>query len=155
MPLVLIKGIPESFKLEKADPSGDTFVMIKPATVAEQAARDDLNARATRTIRSSSPDAIEVKSEWTFSQRQALEVFLTMVDCNVMVQESDAEGKPSGDAKALFKTGRNTRGEAYLDMNRIQFTEAWGKLPTEVADEIHSKVLKKNPQWDPFATIPG
>lgn len=152
MPLVLMKGIPEAYKLEKADPSGETFVTIKPATVAEQAARDDLNSKATRTIRSSSPDAIEVKSDTTYSQRQALEVFLTLVDSNIMLQDTDAQGAPLGEPKPLFKITRSSRGEPYLDMNRLQFTDSWGKLPTEVAEEIHSKVLAKNPQWDPFAT---
>lgn len=150
MPLVLTKGIAETYKLEKADPSGDTYVVIKPATVAEQAARDELQAKSVRTFRAGQPDAIEVKSDATFSQRQSLEVFLSMIDCNIQMQDTDPDGKPVGEPKQLFKIGRRTNGEPYLDMTRIQFVEAWGRLPMPVADEIHSKVLAKNPQWDPF-----
>lgn len=150
MPLVITKGIAETYPLDKADPSGETTVTIKPATVAEQAQRDELFAKQVRTYRAGSPDAIEIKGDSTFAQRQALEVFLTLVDSNLMFQEQDPKGAAQGDPKPLFAIGRKPNGEPYLNMTRSQFLEAWGKLAQPVADEIHGKVLVKNPSWDPF-----
>lgn len=150
MPAVITRGLPEQFLLTKLDPEGGTFVTVKPATVAEAAARDELWAKQSRTYKTGTPDSVEVKTESTFSQRQALEVFLTMVDCNILWQDADQEGKPAGDAAPLFTIGRKQNGEPYLAMNREAFLVSWGRLPSNVAEEIHEKVLLKNTQWDIF-----
>jgi len=150
MSLVITRGLPETYKLDRSDPSGETYVVIKPATVAEQAKRDELFSNQVRTYRAGQPDAIEIRGETTPSTRKALEVFLTMVDCNITYQPLGANGEPSGDAVSLFKFGKTNLNEPRLDMDRVSFADAWGRLPQEVADEIYEKVMRKNPQWDPF-----
>lgn len=150
MGLVITRGLPEQYILDKSDKNSEAFVTIKPATVSEQAAREELWAKQSRTYHTGTPDSVEVKTESTFSQRQALEVFLTLVDCNIRWQDVDIEGEPKGDEVPLFSVGRKPDGAPYLAMDREAFLVAWGKLPGAVAEEIHSKVLIKNPQWDMF-----
>ncbi len=152
MSLVITRGIPEQYILTESDPQSEAFVTVKPATVAEHASRDELWAKQSRTYRTDGEDAntVEVKTESTFSQRRALEVFLTLVDCNIKFQDVDSDGAPAGDEIPLFGIGRKPSGEPYLAMDREAFLIAWGKLPELVAVEIHSKVLIKNPQWDMF-----
>jgi hypothetical protein len=150
MALIITKGMPETYKLEQSDPSGETFVTVKPATVAENSQRDELWANQVRTYRPNNGDAVEVKSEATFAQRMALEIFLTMVDCNIQWQEQDADGQPKGDPKPLFKFAKAPDGASYLSMSRDEFARALGRLPSDVAYEIYGKVMEKNTQWDIF-----
>lgn len=150
MGLVLSKGLPELFTLMESDESGETFVTVKPATVAENAQRDELWAKQSRTYFTERADAVEVKTESTFSQRRALEVYLTIVDCNIDWQDVDSEGAPRGEAERLFEFSKTQLGDSYLSMTREDFGRAWGRLPESVAREIHEKVLVKNPQWDMF-----
>lgn len=150
MPAVITRGIPEQFLLKTLDPEGGTYVVIKPATVAENAQRDELWSNQTRTYNANTPAAVEVRSETTFAQRQALEVYLTMIDCNIMWQDVDDEGNVVGEPKPIFQIGRKPSGEPFISMQRVDFLAAWGKLPQTIADEIYAKVLEKNPQWDLF-----
>jgi len=152
MGLVITRGLPEQYLLTESDPQSEAFVTIKPATVAEVAARDELWAKQSRTYRTDEENAntVEVKTESTFSQRRALEVFLTLVDCNIRFQDLDAQGDDLGDEVPLFNIGRKPAGDPFLAMDREAFLVAWGKLPEAVAMEIHTKVLLKNPQWDMF-----
>ncbi len=150
MSLVITRGLGEQYLLTKFDKDSEAFVTIKPATVAETASRDELWAKQTRTYNTGTPDSVEVKTESTFSQRQALEVYLTLVDCNIKYQEVGPTGESEGDPIALFTIGRKPNGEPYLAMEREPFLVNWGRLPAEVAEEIHEKVLLKNPQWDMF-----
>jgi hypothetical protein len=150
MGLVITRGLPETFVLEKSDPQSQTTVSIKPATVAEQAQRDELWAKQSRKYYTDEENAVEVKTESTFSQRIALEVFLTLVGCNIKYQDMDGDGDPSGDEIPMFNFGARPSGEPYLNMSRDEFLSQWGKLPASVAEEIHQKVLAKNPQWDMF-----
>ena len=152
MTLIITRGLPEQYLLTKFDKDSEAFVTIKPATVAEQASRDELWAKQTRTYNTGTPDSVEVKTESTFSQRQALEVYLTLVDCNIKFQDVSSTGEPEGDAVPLFNIGRKPDGGPYMAMDREAFLVQWGRLPSEVAEEIHEKVLLKNPQWDMFRT---
>lgn len=150
MPAIITRGTSERYLLEKLDPQSETYVIIKPATVQENAVRDELWANQVRTYNANTPAAVEVKGETTFAQRQALEVFLTLVDSNLQYQDMDDEGKPKGDAVPMFVIGKRAGGEPYLAMTHDEFLLSWGHLPQEAADEIHAKVLLKNPAWDMF-----
>jgi hypothetical protein len=150
MPAIITRGTSEKYLLEQLDPDSETYVVIKPATVQENALRDELWANQVRTYNANTPAAVEVKGETTFAQRQALEVFLTLVDCNVMYQDMDDEGKAKGDPVLMFSIGKRPGGAPYLAMTREEFLAAWGRLPQTAADEIHAKVLLKNQAWDMF-----
>ena len=150
MPAIITRGTSERYLLEELDPQSETYVVIKPATVQENAVRDELWANQVRTYNANTPAAVEVKGETTFAQRQALEVFLTMVDCNIMYQDVDDEGESKGEPIAMFEIGKRPNDEPYLAMTREKFLEAWGRLPQSAADEIHAKVLLKNQAWDMF-----
>jgi hypothetical protein len=156
MPAVITRGLPEEYTLDlpdDLDPNHDTVVTIRPATVEQNAVRDELWTKQKRTYNSDSPNAMTIESESTYSQRQATEVYITLVGSNLEYQPVDMHGEPKGDPVPLFKFG-SKGNESYLDMTREEFLAAWGKLPQEVADEIHRCVLLKNPQWDLFRAEP-
>lgn len=150
MPAIITRGVPELYYLDILDEDNETFVSIKPATVAENAQRDEIWAKQSRTYNVGNPDAVEVKTESTFSQRRALETFLTLVDCNILWQDKNDDDTPKGDAVPMFVFAKRQNGESYLAMDRSTFVDAWGRLPEEAAQEIYQKVLIKNPQWDIF-----
>jgi len=155
MSVVITRSLPEEYKLdlpEEYDPKGEATVIVKPATVAENAQRDEFWAKQKRTYHADTPNAMTVESEGTFAQRQALEVSLTLVGCNIDFQDVDANGEPKGDPKPFFRFKKQA-GLPTLAMSRTDFLDSWGKLPQEVADEIHRCVLLKNPQWDIFRDL--
>jgi len=154
MPAVVTRGVPERYDLLELDPTGETYVVVKPATVAEQALRDELWARQTRTYNVDMPSAVEVKTDSTFAQRQALEVFLTLCECNLLFQETDSEGNSIGEPYTLIKSGKRENGMPFLNMSKEEFMLAWGKLEQGVADEIYGRILEKNPLWDMFRRSP-
>ncbi len=65
-----------------------------------------------------------------------LEVYLTLTDANLLDETPEGE-EPKPFFK--FKNGRLT--------SRKDFDVSWAKLPPFIANEIHQKVLEKNPVW--------
>lgn len=115
-----------------------TTVTIKLATVKENTERSGMFAEFVKEI--ANPEEINQRERLIFRlpfyQLVALEVELTMVDCNIM----------NGD-KPLFRFKKSPTKGMFLDMNSFQFKEAWGLLDDETAAEIHEKVLEMNPHW--------
>jgi hypothetical protein len=146
MPIQLSEPIYEDFILEDTDKryknDGDpTTVTIKKAAQHEHERRQDFFKRMERKFTpSDDADDMEVTLIQDLSQEalKKLEVQITMVGCNIL----DEKGKP------LFKfTTRN--GHPEMAMHPVKFAEAWGKLPPDVANEIHDKVVEVNFQWGP------
>jgi hypothetical protein len=138
MAFKLSPPIEQTFPLEKTDEtygSKGTQVTIKQASQGEHKKRSDIYANIlTRFQRNS--DTVEVAQRFSPPEMQALEVRLTMTDCNIVGE----------DDKPLFKFAKDGKGRSYLeDISAFQL--AWDSLPTEVCQEIHSKVLEVNPSW--------
>ena len=139
MAFKLSPPIEQTFPLDKTDEtytSKGTQVTVKQATQGEHKKRSDIYANIlTRFQRNS--DTVEVAQRISPPEMQALEVRLTMTDCNIIGE----------DDKPLFKFAKDSKGRSYLeDVGAFQL--AWDSLPTEVCQEIHDKVLVLNPSWN-------
>jgi len=141
MPFRLKTPVFKDFLLERTDKlygvgSGEaTKVTIKQASQLDNERRSQILANNTRIL-DSDASRIKIKSDWSFEELKRKEVQFTLVGSNI----EDIEGG------SLFKF-KTTGGIPELDMNDLEFEKAWGKLPTEVAEEIYSKVLEVNFDW--------
>lgn len=130
--------IEKTFTLDKTDETHETtgtYVTIKQASQGEHKKRSDIYANLlTRFQRDS--DMVEVVQRFSPPELQALEVRITMTDCNILGE----------DDKPLFKFAKDAKGRQFIEDN-MAFQRAWDLLPVEVCEEIHSKVLEVNPTW--------
>jgi hypothetical protein len=116
---------------EGADPkSGATFVVIRQAAQGEEKRRGQLFADFRREYVDGG--GMVIQQHLSFDEISEQEVYLTMVDCNIL----DVDKTP------LFKFNEAKRFASLVD-----FQKSWAKLPPYVAKLIHSKVLEMNPQW--------
>jgi len=145
MPLQLSAPLEKDFTLDKSDAlfgnDGEpTRITVRQATQAQHERRSRLWEELTQEVIGdySNPDAVRLIQRISVPEIHRIEAFLTLVGCNIL----DDDGEP------LFKV-KSIKGRQYLDMNEREFTKAWGKLPPEVAREIHEKVVEVNPTWGP------
>jgi len=142
MPLKLVAPIEETFVLEKSDAKfgndGEpTRVTIRQATQSHNEKRSAIFSEVTRVMdQDVNNEEIQLRQRWSLEELKRIEIFLTMIDCNIL----NEAGKP------LFNF-RSTKTSQELDMSLQEFSAAFGKLPPEVAQEIHDKVLKVNLTW--------
>lgn len=143
MPLRLSAPLIKDFILVETDKkygTGDesTKVTIKQASQVDNERRSQVLAKTVRIIDNQTDvNRFKLQSEWSMAELMRIEARLTMVGCNI----EDEEGKP------LFRF-KTDNGLPVLDMNDREFERAWGKLPGEVAQEIYSKVLEVNFDWE-------
>lgn len=137
MGLKLSAPLEKKFDLVDADKNyhGEgTYVVIRQATVKENRQRAEQNKEIIRetTVEGNERTILN----YSYYNTQRMEVYLTLCDCNLI----------DSDGQNLFK---------FKD-NRIrdwsEFVSAWDKLPTDIAAEIHDKVLAVNIDWSPFPT---
>lgn len=142
MPLKLIAPLYKTLTLEKSDErygnEGDsTIVTIRQASQQEHERRQQQFATLERKYSDLSPDEVTVVQNIPMEQLKRLETYLTLCECNI-VDEDD---------KALFPSKKDKNGHPRLDMTKQAFETAWGKLPPDIAEEIHDKVLEVNIVW--------
>lgn len=135
MPYQYSAPLVKEFHLEKTDEKykveGDpTVVKIRQVKMGAKKLRDDLYAKFERRF---DGNTVTVSQVVSLDDVQRKEVFLTLSACNI----TTPEGKP------LFTFS----DERLLDEDA--FIKAWSKLDSDVAEEIHDKVLEMNPMWDP------
>ncbi len=138
MSFKLSPPIEETFMLEKTDEKYETegtFVTIKQATQGEHKKRSDIYANLLTRFKRDD-DTVEVVQRFSPPELQALEVRITMTDCNILGE----------DDKPLFKFAKDAKGRSYVE-DVLAFQRAWDLLPVEVCLEIHDKVLEVNPTW--------
>lgn len=141
MPLKLVAPIEKQFVLEVSDKKygtdGEpTIVTIRQATQEQNEKRSAVWSEVTQVMAPSQDMEIKLRQRWTLEELKRMEVFLTLVGSNIM----DENNQP------LFRF-RNEGGRQRLDMSDLEFARAWGKLPPDVAVEIHDKVLEINMTW--------
>lgn len=137
MPARLIPPLEEEFTLTKSDAAlgndkeGDdpTKVKIRQATQSAHDARMSLWAKFDKKFEIGDVDTnVTVSQSVSPAEVRKLEVFLTMIDCNLQDEKGER----------LFK----------FPLKKDEFSKAWGVLPPLVALEIHEKVLAVNPMWN-------
>lgn len=143
MPVKLVAPIEKEFVLERSDllygvESDPTKVTVRQATQEQNEKRSMIHSEVTQIInqKSSLTDELQFRQRWSIEELKRIECQLTMISCNIL----DENGKD------LFKF-RTNNGRQELDMSDNEFKRAWGKLPTDVAQEIHEKVLEVNLSW--------
>lgn len=140
MPLKLAAPLEKIFTLDRTDRifSNDgepTTVTVRQATQSSNEIRGDVYAKVERSV--DDKGEVILASEWSAERLKRTEVYLTMVDCNILDENGDL----------LFKFKKDGSGRQILDMTTESFRRAWGKLDPIVAAEIHEKVLEVNLSW--------
>lgn len=143
MPVKLTTPLVKDFALERTDlayPSdGDpTKITVRQATQAENERRSLIHSEVTQIINSSSAlkEELQLRQQWSIEELKRMEVYLTLVGCNILDED--------GNDLFRFKT---VNGRQEIGMNENEFKRAWGKLPPDIAQEIHEKVLEVNKTW--------
>jgi len=144
MALKIAFPVEKSFKLDKADPTGETYVVVRQATYGEHAKRDEMFSETTRIYDDQEKGRVQVKQKWNLPDVWKKEIFLTLCDCNIERVAAD------GTSSLLFQFV-NHGGHSRLNMKEGAFSEALGFMPLDVALEIHEKVMEVNPDWAPPA----
>jgi hypothetical protein len=124
----------QTIKLLKADPSGETFVVVKQATTGEDAAISALWAKTAWEFDDEQRGKVKQYNDVSRAQIMAEQVRLTLLDCNI----TDHKGKP------LF-----TKVDPSAQRQQGTFYPAWEQLPSAWSEEIYEAVLVANPQWRP------
>jgi hypothetical protein len=143
MPLKLLAPLYEDFELTRTDekygePNGEpTTVTVKQAAQHEHERRQLLFSKLERSFSDLKPDVVTLVQDIPMEELKRLEVWLTLCESNIL----DENGKE------LFPSKKGSNGHPRLSMSQTAFNEAWGKLPPDVATEIHDKVLKVNKIW--------
>jgi hypothetical protein len=142
MPLKLAAPIYATHTLDESDKKygleGDkpTIVTVKQARQGEAELRANYFAKLERKWNDDTPGEVTLIQNIGYEELKRLEVWLTLVECNL----EDENGK------ALFPS-KQVGGHPVLAMTKQQFFDTWSRLPPDIADEIHSKVLEVNPLW--------
>lgn len=138
----------QRFELEETDKKygieGDpTFVVIRQATQEQNEIRQQMFAQFNRIFDFKEDDKVELKETRNFLILARTESYLTMVDCNILDENGNA----------LFRFKKDG-ANSFLDMTEAEFKKAFGKLPGDIATEIHKKVREVNVSWNsPLGTI--
>ena len=125
----------QTVKLLKADPSGDTYVVVKQATTGEDAAISALWAKTAWEFDDALKGKVKQYNDVSRAQIMGEQVRLTLLECNI----TDHSGK-----KPLFP-----KIDPDAERSHQAFYGAWEKLPSAWSEEIYEAVLGVNPQWQP------
>ena len=143
MAFKLAAPLVKRFELEETDAKygieGDpTYVIIKQATQEQNEIRQQMFAQFNRVFDfAEEGDKVELKETRNFLVLARTETYLTMIDCNILDENGNA----------LFKFKKDG-SNSVLDMSDLEFKKAFGKLPGDIAQEIHKKVREVNISWN-------
>lgn len=134
MALKIEPAIEKVFALERSDKAlentGDpTTIKVIQAREGQNLERLQLWEKYERTFQVAGD--VKVAQEVNPAAVRRKEVFLTLVACNIEIEDGKGGSHP------LFT----------FPLKEKQFNEAWAKLPSIIADEIHEKVLEVNLDW--------
>ncbi len=137
MPKSLQKPVIQIFKLFPDDPTDDTRVAVRLATQGDVETRQRYLEAGPRTYKQD--QSVLFDSDWTIADTRRLEVFLTLADCNIMIESDDGGG-----ADTLFHFKDNRFAGSFEE-----FGKCWQLLPSTWATRIHDCVLEHNEVFIP------
>lgn len=118
------------------DPEGDTTGTYRQPSRHQVALHQQLIGRDSRAL--STAEGMAFINPVTMEEARAVEVWLTLVNCNL----EDAKGKP------LFKFSKKG-DQTTLNMTWEEFWLAWGKITEPaVAQQIWEGAMDVAPDWD-------
>ncbi len=144
MPFKISDPVVQEFTLPKTDlkygvdDSDPTTVMIRQARQHEHAVRQDQWSKFERRYSNANPDEVKIIQELSFEAIKMLEAYMVLVGSNILAEDGETE---------LFPSKKDGKGHLKLEMTKLQFEKAWGSLNSDVAEEIHQKILEVNPMW--------
>ena len=131
MPIKASSVTPVKKELKRSDPSGDTWVLVRPATTREDLLRGEL--LKTQEVSWDDEGRIATRVVVNQYQLQLEEMWLTFAGGHVVLENED------GELKELFKKGEETtRSEFFADVARV---------PPPARNEWVSLVREVNPAW--------
>jgi len=141
MAFKLVAPLVKRFELEETDAKygieGDpSYVTIRQATQEQNEIRQQMFADFNRVFDFDEDSKVELRETRNFLMLARLETYLTMVDCNILDENNNA----------LFRFKKDG-ANSVLDMTELEFKKAYGRLPGEIAGEIHRKVREVNISW--------
>lgn len=125
------KPTKKTFRVEIEGYDEPLNLTIRQATAGDNIKRADLISEASLVIRQKSLDQ-EIKQRINVPERGRFEAYLTLEDCDLVVEETGKEW-------FAFVNGRIP--------SLAKFNEAWDTLPVVIANAIGKKVLEVNPDW--------
>jgi hypothetical protein len=135
----LLAPIETEFLITDVDgvsPDDPIVVSFKQATEALNLHRQEMLAKPV--TRSWQDEAYQEQLSFTpFSKRMAIDVWLTLIACNI---ERD-NGSP------LFNFHEIEGAKKVTDKTLEKFLTKWGKLPPQWAEAIYERCLRVNPTW--------
>ena len=115
---------------------GDASVTIRQARTGDSIMRAELVAQTSYVVNDGFGEQ-EIRQRFNWEEMKRYDVFLTLVDCDIVME--DDKGEPVG-SWFTFVNGKL--------QDRVAFDRAYNALPIEISEAIHEKVLEVNPQWD-------
>lgn len=127
MPYKLAAVEPKQIVLSELDETGETYVIIRPATGRDQLMYEQIAMQPTYSYKVDKFGPVNEKMPMLPYMEQAAKTWRVLEECNI----EDAEGKP-----VLQK-----------EMKWEDWQTAWAKLPAHVRDLLFEAVLEVNPNW--------
>lgn len=121
-----------------ADPSGETFVVIRQATTGDMVKIGNAFGDQTQIFDDDRTNSLKIQKKWNPAELQRMRAYLTIVGCNI----EDDNGNP------WFKFRDGANGP--LPGDQGLFFKAWDRLPPNISQELYEAVLSVNPQWNPL-----
>lgn len=135
MPIKAASVTPEKVELSGCDPSGDTWVMIKPITTREDLLRGELLKITEINWTGGIPVQHILVNQYALMLE---ELYLTFGGGNIVMEYPAEDGEPERRV-ILFEEG--------TDIPRRRFMEDVQKLPPEARDEWVQKMRGINQAW--------
>lgn len=137
-----IKSLPviREFELE-SDPEGQARIKIRQATYAQNSEREQIFAAQEYTFNDEQRGQMTQKFNWTQSQLEMKEIWLTLAGASGFLIEEDGK-----EPYELF-TFVESRGNPRLAVDEQEFYRRLGLLPGEVVREMHQCVREVNVHW--------
>jgi len=118
---------PVKKELDQADPSGETYVMIKPITYRDDMARGELLKERETSNTGRASKGINMYF------LRAEELWLTYADAHIVLEDEDGkQSEPFGPRE---------------EMTRDDFMKALIALQPAIVFEWHQKIVEVNPDW--------
>lgn len=134
MAITISTPVPETHFLSISDPTGETYVIIKPPDYAAESERGKMLEKRTLVPVSG---FLRTQVEVNLNELWALEIWLTYVETNLVVEFTDKDGEVE----------KTIKFESREDIRRPEFMRRLGQLPPGLVYEWHTQVVEVVPDW--------
>ncbi len=131
MPIKVTTMVNQTKYLKLSDPDGETYVVIKPPDYQAVMERDEL--LKNRTVM----PGVGTQVSSNLSQLWAVEIWLTYVETNLVVEFEDEDGK-------ITKT---IKFEPRDQISRVEFIRRLQELPPSIVYEWHTAIIEVVGDW--------